>query len=239
MKDVTAFIFGFNHYSTEIVDNIIHEYRNVHIYSLDTEDVDNEKYQISSFDLSDEWGEINGLMDASNPIAFCILEDDAQNIFLTISLRACFESLVIVSLAKNKESSNKLEMAGANKVIPIVQNTADIISSMLLKPIATKVLHSILYEESKLKIAQIYVENAEIFGDKVPADIDWNHYKGVVVLSVMHDDMVREFIYSSQTRHRPLNNGDILVVTGYDEDIQAFEKLIGRRKYVNWSNWSR
>ena len=239
MKDVRAFIFGFNNYATEVVDNIINEYENVHIYSLNKEDIENEKYQISSFDLSDEWDEISGLMDECNPIAFCILEDDAQNIFLTISLRASFENLVIVSLAKDKESSNKLEMAGANKVIPIVQNTAEIISNMLLKPIATKVLHSILYEESKLEIAEIAVENADAFNSQFPANIDWSRYKGVIVLSVMHDDMVREFIYSSQTRHRPLKDGDILVVTGYEEDITAFEKLIGRRKNVNWSNWSR
>ncbi|MFK5936805.1 MAG: NAD-binding protein [Sulfurimonas sp.] len=239
MKSITAFIFGFNNYSTEIVDNIIHEYENVHIYSLDKQDQDNEKYEINIFDLSDEWNDIDDLIELSNSIAFCILEDDAQNVFLTISLRARFENLVIVSLAKNKESSNKLEMAGANKVIPVVQNTADIISSMLLKPIATKVLHSILYEEGKLEIAQISVENADAFDSQFPADIDWSRYKGVVVLSVMHENMVREFIYSSQTKHRPLKNGDILVVAGYEEDIKEFEKLIGRRKYVNWSNWSR
>jgi len=239
MKSITAFIFGFNNYSTEIVDNIMHEYENVHIYSLDETDQNNEKYKINSFDLSDEWNDIDGLIELNNSIAFCILEDDAQNVFLTISLRARFENLVIVSLAKNKESSNKLEMAGANKVIPVVQNTADIISNMLLKPIATKVLHSILYEEGKLEIAQISVENADDFDSQFPADIDWSRYKGVVVLSVMHENMVREFIYSSQTKHRPLKNGDILVVAGYEEDIKEFEKLIGRRRYVNWSNWSR
>jgi Trk K+ transport system NAD-binding subunit len=239
MKDITAFIFGFNNYSTEVVDNILNEYKNVHIYSLNKEDIENEKYYINNFDLSDEWDEINDLMDESNPIAFCLLEDDAKNIFLTISLRASFENLVIVSLAKDKESANKLEMAGANKVIPIIQNTADIISNMLLKPIATKVLHSILYEESRLKIVEISVENAAVFEGQFPADIDWSRYRGVIVLSVMHDDMAREFIYSSQTRHKTLKDGDILVVAGYEEDITAFEKLIGRRKNVNWSNWSR
>ena len=239
MKNISAFIFGFNKYSTEVVDSIIKEYDHVYIYSLNKEDEKNEKYTISSFDLSDEWDEVNSLMDTSNPIVFCILEDDAQNIFLTISLRASFEKLTIVSLATNKESSNKLEMAGANKVIPIVQTTADIISNMLIKPIATKVLHSILYEESQLKIAQIYVDNADAFDGKFPADIDWSRYRGVVVLSIMHDDLSREFIYSSQAKHRPLKNGDTLVVAGYEEDISIFEKKIGRRKYVNWGNWSR
>jgi len=28
-------------------------------------------------------------------------------------------------------------------------------------------------------------------------------------------------------------------VVGFEYDIQAFEKLIGSERYVNWSHWSR
>ncbi len=239
MKNTTAFVFGFNNYASEIIDNVIHEYDNVHIYSLEMEDTKNTKYNIESFDLGDEWSEIKQLMISKNHVAFCTLEDDAQNIFLTISLRASFQDLVIVSLAKNKESSNKLEMAGANKVIPIVQNTADIISNMLSKPIATKVLHNVLYEKSDLKIAQIVIENEEYFHGEFPADIDWSRYKGIIVISVMSENLSREFIYSVKSKHKVLRNGDTLVVAGYENDLVEFEQLIGGKRYVNWGNWSR
>ena len=238
MKNVTAFVFGFNNYATEIIDNIIEEYTQVYLFSLDKEDEIYKQYKIKFFDLDDEWTEIEELITTENSIAFCALEDDAMNIFLTISLRASFSNLAIVSLAKNKESANKLEIAGANKVIPIVKTTADIISNMMNRPIATKVLHNILYEKSDLKIAQIIVENAQGFHGEFPADIDWSRYHGIIVLSVIHSDMTKEFIYSSQTKHKALVDGDILVVTGYEADIVAFEKTIGRRHYVNWGNWS-
>ena len=239
MKNVTAFVFGFNNYATEIIDNIMEEYSDIHIYSLEKEDVENEHYDVEKFDLSDDWDEVEELVKThEKSIAFCVLEDDAENIFLTISLRASFENLVIVSLAKDKESSNKLKIAGANKVIPMVQTTADILANMINRPIATKVLHNILYEKSNLKIAQILVNNADKFDGKFPADIDWSRYRGIIVLSVVHEDLSKEFIYSSQTKHRPLVNGDSLIVTGYEEDIAEFEKRIGRRYHVNWSNWS-
>ena len=238
MKNVNAFVFGFNNYATEIIENISNEYMSVNIYSLNKEDEENEKYKIKTFDLSDEWIDIETAISQENSIAFCVLENDAQNIFLTISLRASFDNLVIVSLATNKESANKLQIAGANQVIPIVKTTADIISNMINRPIATKVLHNILYEESDLKIAQIMVKNADNFDGKFPADIDWSRYQGIIVLSIIHKDLSKEFIYSSQTRHKELVNGDTLVVTGYETDIVAFEKLIGRRHYVNWGNWS-
>jgi voltage-gated potassium channel len=237
MKDVTALVFGFNNYASEIIDNVIKEYKKVYAYSLDSKDVENEKYKIKNFDLSDEWNEVGDIINDHACIAFCVLEDDAQNIFLTISLRASFKDLMIVALATNKESANKLEMAGANKVIPIVKTTADIIANIITKPIATKVLHSILYEESDLKIAQILVEKADDFHGEFPADIDWSRYKGIIVLYIMHEDMSREFIYSSKAKHNSLVNGDILIVTGYEQDIKEFEKLIGSRKYVNWGNW--
>ena len=239
MKNVTAFVFGFNHYATEIIDNIVEEYNNIHIYSLDKEDIENKHYDVEKFDLSDDWDEVEELIEThEKSIAFCVLEDDAENIFLTISLRASFENLVIVSLAKDKESANKLKIAGANKVVPMIQTTADILANMINRPIATKVLHNILYEKSNLKIAQILVENTEKFDGKFPADIDWSRYRGIIVLSVVHADLSKEFIYSSQTKHRPLVNGDSLVVTGYEEDITEFEKTIGRRHHADWSNWS-
>ena len=238
MKNITAFVFGFNNYATEIIENISNVYENVNIYSLDKANEENEKYEIKTFDLSDEWIEIEEFISEENAIAFCVLEDDAQNIFLTISLRASFKDLVIISLAKNKESANKLQIAGANQVIPIVKTTADIISNMINRPVATKVLHNILYEESDLKIAQIVVQNAENFDGKFPADIDWSRYQGIIVLSIIHEDLSKEFIYSSQAKHKKLLNGDVLVVTGYEEDIVAFEQKIGRRHYVDWGNWS-
>jgi len=238
MKNVTAFVFGFNNYATEIIDNIIEEYNQVYLFSLNEKDVEYQNKKISFFDLDDEWTDVEGLITTENSIAFCTLEDDAMNIFLTISLRASFKDLLIISLAKDKESANKLEIAGANKVIPIVKTTADIISNMMNRPISTKVLHNILYEKSDLKIAQIIVENAQKFHGEFPADIDWSRYNGIIVLSIIHADMSKEFIYSSQTKHKALVDGDILVVTGYEEDIAAFEKTIGRRHYVNWGNWS-
>lgn len=238
MNNIVAFVFGFNNYATEIIENIMNEYETVHIFSLNEEDIQNEKYKIRNFDLSDEWEDIDSMLREKKAIAFCVLEDDAENIFLTISLRASYKDLVIVSLATNKESANKLEIAGANQVIPIVKTTADIISNMLTRPISTKVLHNILYEESNLKIAQITVENASDFHNEFPADIDWSRYRGIIVLSILHEDLNKEFIYSSQAKHRPLINGDTLVIAGYEADIKEFEKKIGRRHYVNWGNWS-
>ncbi len=234
MDNTTALVFGKNKYASEIVANVRDKYQHVRIFSLYNEE-DNE---IEKFDLSDSWENIQEDINAKQSIAFCVLEDTAENIFLTISLRAHFQDLTIIAIASNKESANKLKMAGANKVIPLVETTADIITNMLEKPISSRVLNSILYEESDLKIAQIKISQESRFNNIQLANIDWSRYNGIIVLSVIHSDMQGEFIYSSKVEDHIIKPGDILVIVGYEHDIQEFEKKIGSKRYVNWSHWS-
>jgi len=241
MKKSTALIFGYNKFGQEIANSVNNTYAHVVYYTKVIDDqleIDNE-VDIKIFDLTDDWGELEDSIEIESSIAFCVMSDEAENIFLTISLRAHFKDLIIVAIATNNESVHKLKMAGANKVIPIIETTADIITNMIEKPISNKVLHDVLYADNSLKIAQIEVKNAEIFGSEFPADIDWSRYRGILVLSIMHKDLSAEFIYSSKAKRRPLENGDILIVVGYRADIEEFEKEIGGIKHANWSDWSR
>ena len=234
-----VFIFGNNKYAIEIANSVKSVY-DIEFFVTDEEceiDFDGE-YVRNVFDLSDAWYNEEKFADYENTILFCALDTEAENIFLAISLRSNFKHLIIVAIATNKESVEKLKLAGVNKVIPIEQTTAEIISDIIHNPVASKVLHEILYEKSDLKLAQIEVENAEIFGEEFPADIDWSRYRGVVVLSIMHKDLTTEFIYSSKAKRHKLRNGDMIIVVGYENDIQEFEKLVGSRRYVNWSDWS-
>lgn len=222
MKENTALIFGHNAYSQEIEKNIASEYENIHIFTLE----DDGKH---SFDLSDDWDALRKKVDISDCTAFCILEDIAENIFLTISLRETFKDLVIIALSQDIESTDKLMLAGATRVLPSVETTANVIVEMLEKPIVTKVLHNILYEKSDLKIAQITIQDQSVFDGKYPTDIEWNKDYNIIVISVVHEDMSREFIYSSKAKHHMVKSGDVFVVVGYDKDIKKFEKLIGTK----------
>jgi len=234
----TALIFGHNKYAHEIIVNVKKTYSNIRVFALEDID-DNSSYEVEKFDLSDDWKGIGEDIDTEGSIAFCVLEDMAENIFLTISLRSNFADLVIIAVALNRESANKLSMAGANKVIPLVETTADIITNMLEKPISSKILNTILYEASNLKIAQIQISTESKLENHKLASIDWTRYNGIIILSVIHKDMKSEFIYSKKMKEHIIQSGDILVVVGYEDDISAFEKLIGSKRDVNWSHWRR
>ncbi len=242
MKNRTALIFGYNDYALEIAKNITDEYSNIRLFSFNSkEDILKNKsdFEIISFDLSDKWDYINENVDIENSIAFCVLEDNAENIFLTISLRSSFENLNIIALSNNKETANKLQMAGANKVIPLVQTTAEMISEMMEKPIVKDVFHKILFESGELKISQFKINGSNNYIGKHLSEIDWNKKYGVIVLSIVEENLSSEFIYSSKIKNHIIAEGDMFIIVGYETDIQEFEKVIGSRCDVNWCNWSR
>lgn len=232
MKNRAALIFGYNDYALEIAKNIRDEYENIYLYSLNSEqDIlkNRSGFEVKSFDLSDKWDELNENIDIEKSIAFCVLEDSAENIFLTISLRSSFDALNIIALSNNKQTASKLQMAGANKVIPLVQTTAEMISEMLQKPIVKEVFHNILFESGALKIAQVKIdENNKYIGEAI-SDIDWSSRYGVMILAIVYEDMSSEFIYSSKIKHHIVNKDDLFIIVGYESDIKEFEKMTGSR----------
>jgi Trk K+ transport system NAD-binding subunit len=146
---------------------------------------------------------------------------------LTISLRATFADLPIIALAGDHESAEKMRSAGANKVMPILQITAGIISEMLEKPTVTEVLHDIFYEDSELKIAQITIPEESFVVGKHLHDIDWGSVYDVLVLAIVDHQLGATFSFTSRGHNHHIDPDDILVVIGYEDKIAAFSKAMG------------
>lgn len=230
MKYQNALVFGFNEYAKQIALQIADEYPSFTIMVMSVSEYDAAKgagFDTEMFDLSEDWGSIQERFDPDSLIAFCALDNDAENIFLTISLRSSFESLPIIALAGDHESAAKLKSAGANKVMPILQITANIITEMLEKPTVTEVLHDILYENSSLKIAQLAVPSPSYFVGKYLHDIDWGKEYDVLVLAVVDHELAATFSFTSRGHNHHIDPGDILVVVGYEDKIEALGKAMG------------
>jgi len=219
MREEYALIFGYNDYAKEIEKSIGYKYRYIEIFELDG---DGE----NGFDLSDNWDSIDSRFDINNSVAFCVIDDMAKNIFLTISLRDAFKDLVIIALAQNRESADKLKLAGATKLLPTSQTTANAIYEILEKPIVTKVLHHILYEDGDLKTSEIIIENPTVFKKDYPISIDWGKEYNILVLFIISEDGINEFIYSSKIKHHKIEKGDTFIIVGYKKDIEHFRKLV-------------
>lgn len=229
MKYRNAIVFGFNEFARQIAIQIKDEYDHFSLFVMNDEEYNSavqEGFLVERFDLSEEWESIEKRFDLSSLIVFCALEDDAENVFLTISLRSVFWDLPIIALSGDYESSAKLKSAGANKVMPKLQITANVITEMLEKPTVTEVLHNILYEESSLKIAQITIPEGSFLVGRYLHDIDFSKEYGLLVLAVVDHAFSATFSFTSKGHNHHIDPEDVIVVIGYDDKISALKAAI-------------
>lgn len=230
MNYQSAIVFGFNEYAKQIAMQIKAEYGSFAVFVMNEAELNAAKaagFEAALFDLGEDWKLIEERFDPKKLILFCALDKDAENVFLTISLRSIFDELPIIALASDHESAAKMKSAGANKVMATQQITANIITEMLEKPTVTGVLHDILYEESFLKIAQLVVpENCFLVGKHLH-DIDWGEEFDLLVLAIVDHQLSATFSFTSKGHHHHIDPDDVLVVVGYDDSIVALSEAMG------------
>jgi voltage-gated potassium channel len=229
MNYQSAIVFGFNEYAKQIALQIAPEYNTFVVFVLTKEELALAQaagFEAELFDLSEDWKLIEDRFDTETLLLFCALDNDAENIFLTISLRSIFENIHIIALAGDHESAAKMKSAGANKVMPILQITANVITEMLEKPTVTEVFHDILYEESFLKIAQVTVSKGSMFVGKHLHDIDWGEEFDVLVLAIVDHQMAATFSFTAKGHNHYIDAEDILVVIGYEDSIAALTEAM-------------
>ena len=226
MHDVK--VFGYGEFAKEIVSQVNDAYRSVAVYTLDSsllEEVEKAGSEAHLFDLSDNWDEFNRL-DLDETLFICALDDDADNVFLTISLRDQFPTARLIAIASTHEDASKLRLAGAHKVISKLQATAEIIIDVLEKPVVTEVIQDILDEETVLKSMQLHIKaTTSLIGqrvDKVSRDIA----DELIVLAVVDKMMDTLFVFTAKGSKHVLEEGDILVLIGYDEVLEKFKRSV-------------
>lgn len=228
----SAAVFGFNEYSQQIARHVRNIYQDFALFVMTKEE---EKaafeagFLVELVDLSDDWSRIEKHFDVNSLIVFCALANDSENVFLTISLRAEFEKLNIVALAQDNESATKMISAGANKVLPSLEIAANVISDMLEKPIVTKVLHDVLYEDGLLNIIEIEVPRHSGFIGKHLHDIHFKSEYDVILLAIVDHEMGTTFSFASKGHNHHIDPHDVFVVIGYQDKLDALKHAVRRR----------
>jgi len=222
-------VFGYNEYAKEIASNFILDKFEVYIYTIDNESYENAKedgHQVELVELDDDWLDIAKKFDIDETICFCALDDDAQNVFLTISLRAEYENIHIISLATTKDSAEKLRLAGANKAIAKLETTASVIVESLEKPAVVEVMNNILDHNKDLKLAEYIISKGSVLDGSFLQEIKIHKNYNVILLAIADKELEAEFTFSAQGHNHKIDVGDVLVVMGKENDLKEFEKAI-------------
>jgi voltage-gated potassium channel len=171
----------------------------------------NEGFTVSSIDYTRD-GELASVgIGHGVDLVFCLLDDDAQNVFLTIAIRALGPNITIIATAKATDTLMKLRAAGANQVIDPQDIVGNSIARCIQQPLATEAVSASLFSAKKgLEFREWAVTTTspwighplQVFADSVS--------DGTLILGISHG---QRFIFYPEC-HEPLQAGDTILTLG-------------------------
>lgn len=228
MKRTHALIFGYNEYSKQILAQIGGNYREITLFVSNHDEMESaikEGWPAELFDLSDDWSLIEERFDIRLLTVFCALANDAENVFLTISLRSTFESMLIIALAQNHESTLKIKSAGADKVMPVLQIAANMIGDMITKPNVTHVIHDLLYEDEGLGVMEVKIDHHSPLIGKYLHDIDFGEEFDLILLAIVDQERENSFSFAVEGYNHHIDEDDVLVLMGDKKKLALFKQF--------------
>jgi len=220
-------IFGYDEYAKEIASVFRKNKSLIQIYLLDEmscKEAKEDGYEAEVVELDDDWLNLEQKFDIEKMKCFCSLSNDAQNVFLTISLRAQYPHLEIISLATSEQSAQKLRFAGASETIAKLEATAHIIVESLERPIAMEVLDEIIYKNNEFSMEELHVTSTStIYGLDVKEVREICEAYELVLLTLSGEDKKMNFTFSVQSESLVIQEGSVLVMMGKNNDIKKFE----------------
>ena len=218
MKTLDVVVFGYAEFAKEIVDQVNEAYRSVKVYALDEETVSEavkEGFEAELFDLDDNW-EAFEHYNMQETLFICALEDDAENVYLTIGLRDGLEDARLIALASTQEHASKLHLAGANKVIAPNILGGMRIASEIIRPDVVEFLDIMLRDKKQnTRIEQVALPPGSPLAGKKLSDTKIRKATDVLVIALRTDE---EFIYNPGP-DTIITEGAVLVVLGSVESV--------------------
>ena len=160
---------------------------------------------------------------------FCVSNSNKNNLFITLSARNLSKELKIITISKTKAEANKLEIAGATKVLNPNELGAYRIYGYMAKPLMLRVLDDILFSKSDLNISEIYIEHLSLLKGQFLKDMTIHKDFNILLLGIMDKEISDKFIFNTKRINHKIDEGDVLVVVGKNEDLENFSNYINSK----------
>src|SRR5665811_701941 len=152
------------------------------------------------------------------------VDTDADNVFVTLSARVISPDLWIVSRGNTEESHNKLEKAGADKVVSPYAIGGREMATLMLKPMVSDYLDVVTGGgELELRVEQLQLSSTSpALGESI-RDLEIRKKTGTSILAVRKSGQAFDTNPNPGTR---LEENDELIAVGTPSEIQLLEKLL-------------
>jgi len=151
------------------------------------------------------------------------VEDDADNVFITLSARVLNPDIIIVAQSILEESIEKLMRAGANKVVSPSLIGGKRMAAMLLKPLVTDFLDVVSFGEGlEFRLDEFLLSPQSPLKGITIGEAEVKKRTGAVILAIRKKTGKLNTAPSGETM---LEEGDELVAFGTQEQLEALQKV--------------
>jgi voltage-gated potassium channel len=157
-------------------------------------------------------------------------DDDADNLYITLSARAANPNLLIVARASNEDAGKKLQLAGADRVVQPYTAAGRVMANLVLKPQVTAFIDVVTTAAGgDLRFEEIEVTDACGQAGKSIREADIRRETGALVVALRKQDGTFDTTPDPEAR---LEAGDVLIAAGTDEELGLLENLFAPREAV-------
>jgi voltage-gated potassium channel len=155
-------------------------------------------------------------------------DDDADNLYISLSARTARRDLFIVARASDEDAAKKLRLAGADRVVQPYLAAGRVMANLLLKPQVTAFLDTVTTAGAPdLRFEEIEVTPTCAQAGKSIRELNIRSRTGALIVALRKGDG------SFDTTPRPdatLEVGDVMIAAGTPEELRALEDLFAPRE---------
>ena len=151
----------------------------------------------------------------------CALDSKSENLFLALSLRDIYKTNYIVALSDSIHLNDKLKIAGVDRIIDAYAISANIINSILKKPIATKFLQGFINKSHDYVFKEIIITKDSTLNGKMLEDINFRAYN-IIFIGMVDKEKGDNFIFKSVGVSHKIDSSDVLICIGELKNLEKF-----------------
>jgi voltage-gated potassium channel len=150
-------------------------------------------------------------------------DDDADNLYITLSARNARPDLQIVARASDEDAMKKLRLAGADRVVMPYTAAGRTMANLVLRPQVTEFLDTVLTAAgADLHMAEIEVHDTCHAAGKTIRDLRVRHETGAIIVALRKKDGTFD---TTPEPEAAIEAGDVIVGVGTSEELQRLEDL--------------
>ena len=162
--------------------------------------------------------------------AICMLEDEARNMFLALSIRNLNKNIKLIAKSNDREYEHRYRLAGVDQIINSYEITANRIDSILKKPITLEFIHNIVFEDNDLVFAQIEIVKNSFLDGKYLDEVELEANYNLIPIGIV--DKEKSDRLELVLENNKLDGGDILVVIGDTLEVERLKNDM--EEFAKW-----